>query len=77
MVSALENDEFHVFYQPKVNIATGRVVGAEALVRWIRPDNEIISPGKFVPIFEENGFHYRNGFRDIPHSDNGYKALAA
>ncbi|MDE7362286.1 MAG: EAL domain-containing protein [Oscillospiraceae bacterium] len=56
MITALENDEFKVFYQPKVNIETGRVVGAEALVRWIRPDGEIISPGKFVPIFEENGF---------------------
>ncbi|MBD5129992.1 MAG: EAL domain-containing protein [Ruminococcaceae bacterium] len=72
MLSALENDEFHVFYQPKVNIATGKVVGAEALVRWIRPDGEIISPGKFVPIFEENGFItemdfaiYRTAINDI------------
>lgn len=56
MLPALENGEFRVFYQPKVNIATGRVVGAEALVRWIKPDGTIISPGKFVPIFEENGF---------------------
>lgn len=56
MVTALENGEFRVYYQPKVNIETGRVVGAEALVRWVRPDGEIISPGKFVPIFEENGF---------------------
>lgn len=56
MIDALNNNEFHVYYQPKVNIETGRVVGAEALVRWIRPDGEIISPGKFVPIFEENGF---------------------
>lgn len=56
MVEALENDEFKVYYQPKVSIATGKLVGAEALVRWIRKDGEIISPGKFVPIFEENGF---------------------
>lgn len=56
MIDALNNNEFHVYYQPKVNIETGRVVGAEALVRWIRPNGEIISPGKFVPIFEENGF---------------------
>ncbi len=72
MMSALENNEFHVFYQPKVNIATGKVVGAEALVRWIRPDGEIISPGRFVPIFEENGFItemdfaiYRTAIADI------------
>lgn len=56
MIHALENDEFHVYYQPKVNIDTGKVVGAEALVRWIRPDGTMISPGKFVPIFEQNGF---------------------
>ncbi len=56
MTAALENNEFHVYYQPKVNIETGKVVGAEALVRWIRSNGEIISPGKFVPIFEENGF---------------------
>lgn len=72
MLSALENGEFHVFYQPKVNIATGKVVGAEALVRWIRPDGEIISPGRFIPIFEENGFItemdfaiYRTAIADI------------
>lgn len=56
MVEALENDEFKVFYQPKVCPVTGRVEGAEALVRWIRPDGEIISPGRFIPLFERNGF---------------------
>ncbi len=72
MLPALENDEFHVFYQPKVNISTGRVVGAEALVRWIKPDGTVISPGKFIPIFEENGFItemdfaiYRRAVKDI------------
>lgn len=56
MVEALENDEFHVYYQPKVCLATGKITGAEALVRWIKSDGEIIPPSKFVPIFEENGF---------------------
>ena len=56
MTDALDNNEFRVYYQPKVSIATGKIVGAEALVRWIRPNGEIISPGRFVPIFEENGF---------------------
>lgn len=72
MMDALEHDEFKVFYQPKVSIADGRVIGAEALVRWIRQNGEIISPGKFVPIFEENGFItdmdfaiYRNAVSDI------------
>ncbi len=72
MMNALENNEFKVYYQPKVSINTGKVVGAEALVRWIRPDGEIISPGKFVPIFEQNGFItdmdfaiYRSAVSDI------------
>ncbi len=56
MLDALENDEFKVYYQPKVSIRTGKIVGAEALVRWIRGDGEIVSPAKFVPIFEANGF---------------------
>lgn len=72
MMSALENNEFKVYYQPKVSIHTGKVVGAEALVRWIRPDGEMISPGKFIPIFEQNGFItdmdfaiYKNAVTDI------------
>lgn len=72
MMSALENGEFKVYYQPKVSISTGKVVGAEALVRWIRPDGEIISPGRFIPIFEQNGFItdmdfaiYRSAVADI------------
>ena len=72
MVGALENGEFRVYYQPKVSIATGEIVGAEALVRWIRPDGEMISPGRFVPIFEQNGFItemdfaiYKNAVEDI------------
>lgn len=72
MMEALENDEFKVYYQPKVNTATGRIEGAEALVRWIRPNGEVISPGRFVPVFEQNGFIadmdfaiYRRAIADI------------
>lgn len=80
MLEALENDEFKVFYQPKVSIASGKIVGAEALVRWIRPNGEIISPAMFVPIFEENGFItdmdfaiYRHAVSDIKRwLRNGY-----
>lgn len=72
MLTALENNEFQVYYQPKISIETGKVVGAEALARWIRPNGEVISPAKFVPIFEENGFItdmdfavYRRSIADI------------
>ncbi|MBR3920982.1 MAG: EAL domain-containing protein, partial [Oscillospiraceae bacterium] len=56
MHSALENGHFVPYYQPKYNISTGKVVGAEALVRWIHPEKGIIPPGSFIPLFERNGF---------------------
>lgn len=52
---ALENNEFKVYYQPKVDMYTGNVVGAEALVRWLHPHRGLISPADFVPILEESG----------------------
>lgn len=51
---ALQNGEFQVYYQPKVNIDTKRLCGAEALIRWIK-DGRMISPGQFVPILEREG----------------------
>ena len=56
MTEALENHEFKVFLQPKMNMFTDKVIGAEALVRWFKPDGSMVSPGEFIPIFEENGF---------------------
>lgn len=56
MGMALNNREFVVYYQPKHSVDDERIVGAEALVRWVSPDKGIISPGVFIPIFEENGF---------------------
>ncbi len=56
MEAALEQGQFRVFYQPKHDCQTGRIAGAEALVRWHNPDYGIMSPGKFVPLFEQNGF---------------------
>lgn len=55
MVESLENHEFCVYYQPKFNLVTGEICGAEALIRWHRQDC-IIYPNDFIPIFEENGF---------------------
>ncbi len=56
MTEALENKEFRVYLQPKMDMFTDKVIGAEALVRWFKPDGNMVSPGEFIPIFEENGF---------------------
>lgn len=56
MNSALEEKQFVPYYQPQYSHNDGSIVGAEALVRWVHPKRGIISPGKFVPIFEKNGF---------------------
>ncbi|HSO43593.1 MAG TPA: diguanylate cyclase, partial [Rhodospirillales bacterium] len=50
---ALERDEFIVYYQPKIDIPTGRPSGMEALIRWRRPDGTIVPPVEFIPIAEE------------------------
>ena len=52
---ALINNEFKVYYQPKVNMNTNKLTGCEALVRWIHPELGFISPGDFIPTFEETG----------------------
>lgn len=53
--AALSSDQFEVYYQPKININTRQVTGAEALVRWNHPKNGRISPEIFVPVAEECG----------------------
>lgn len=53
---ALKTGQFATYLQPKYDISTGKIVGAEALVRWIHPENGIMAPDKFIPLFERNGF---------------------
>jgi diguanylate cyclase len=53
---ALEKAEFQLYYQPKVNPQTGKIKGAEALVRWYHPIRGSISPAEFVPMAEKTGF---------------------
>ena len=56
MTNAILNNEFVMFLQPKYNISTGEIIGAEALARWMHPYKGLIPPNQFVPIFEKNGF---------------------
>lgn len=53
--TALANEEFKVYLQPKVSLTDGHVHGAEALVRWVRPKQGMIFPSDFIPVFERNG----------------------
>lgn len=52
---AIERQEFLLYYQPKVDIASRRIIGMEALIRWKLPTGELIPPGKFIPLAEETG----------------------
>lgn len=52
---ALEEEQFVVFLQPKINLITNRAYGAEALVRWKHPEKGMLSPADFIPIYERNG----------------------
>ncbi|OGQ98589.1 MAG: hypothetical protein A2505_01885 [Deltaproteobacteria bacterium RIFOXYD12_FULL_55_16] len=52
---ALEREEFVLYYQPKVDLRSGRIAGAEALVRWLRPDYGLVPPLEFIPLAEKNG----------------------
>ncbi len=56
MNDAFNNREFVVYIQPKVSMTNGKIVGGEALVRWMSPEEGMIPPNHFIPLFEENGF---------------------
>ena len=58
---ALEREEFMLYYQPQVNIESGKIIGLEALIRWNHPDRGIISPGIFISIAEQTGLIHKIG----------------
>ena len=72
--SAISNEELTVYYQPKIECGTEKVIGAEALVRWIKPDGSFVYPDQFIPLFETNGlivevdyYVYKKVFEHIRH----------
>ena len=56
MQGALDNEQFEIYLQPKFNLNTEQPYGAEALIRWRHPQKGMLSPGLFIPVFEQNGF---------------------
>jgi diguanylate cyclase (GGDEF)-like protein/PAS domain S-box-containing protein len=58
---ALDREQFVLHYQPKVNVATGKLAGAEALIRWNDPATGLVPPARFIPILEETGLIYEVG----------------
>lgn len=59
---AIEKKEFKVYYQPKFDAITKRIIGAEALVRWLKDDGTLVMPGQFIELFEKNGLIQRMDF---------------
>ena len=59
MEEALEREEFVLYLQPKYELTTEKIVGAEALVRWIHPVRGFVPPSEFIPVFEQNGFIFK------------------
>ena len=65
--TALEREEFVIWFQPKYDLKTKRCIGAEALVRWNSRELGFLPPGKFIPLFERNGFISQLDFYNLEH----------
>ncbi len=60
--TALKNGQFELYYQPRIDLRTGKIVGAEALMRWNHPQHGLIMPGDFIPVSEQTGQIVPMGF---------------
>ncbi|OHD96914.1 MAG: hypothetical protein A3K14_06885 [Sulfurimonas sp. RIFCSPLOWO2_12_FULL_36_74] len=73
MRKALLNKEYQLYYQPKVSLKSGKIVGVEALIRWISPTKGVILPDTFIGLAEENGFVVKLGWWVAQESIRQYK----
>jgi diguanylate cyclase (GGDEF)-like protein len=81
---ALDHDDVLVHYQPIIDLATGRIIGVEALVRWRLPDGEMVSPTEFIPVAEETGLInaigarvLRQACREVRRWRNGHEVFVS
>ena len=75
MQKAIEDGEIVAFYQPKLDVASGKIIGAEALARWKRPDGTLIPPDRFIPLAEKSGLIAALDRRVIGHAVADLPAL--
>jgi diguanylate cyclase (GGDEF)-like protein len=75
--AAVERGELFLHYQPKVDLATRRIVGLEALMRWIGPDGVPVSPVKFVPVLEQTGLIFEAGRQALAAATAAHRAWQA
>ena len=68
---ALEREEFVLHYQAKVNLATGQIVGAEALLRWNDPRTGLVPPARFIPVSRRDWIDPRGGTLGVAQGDRG------
>jgi diguanylate cyclase (GGDEF)-like protein/PAS domain S-box-containing protein len=73
---ALERDEFVLHYQPKIDLESRRIVGMEALIRWMTPDGQLVPPMKFIPLLEETGLILDVGAWAMRRAATDYRDLA-
>jgi EAL domain-containing protein (putative c-di-GMP-specific phosphodiesterase class I) len=74
---AVENGELYFHYQPKLELATKRLVGLEALMRWDGPDGKSVSPAKFIPILEQTGLITEAGRQALVRASGLYRRWQA
>lgn len=72
MRQALIDNEYMLYYQPKIDLSSGKILGVEALIRWINKTNKFVPPSDFIPLAEENGFIKELGIWIVDEALNQY-----